>query len=108
MQDDDRGQVSVPGDVVEADASGARLHEAMDDAGQEIMGLRMGDKKPVNAPTTVVADDPADRKGRLVFITRGIVEREVRALFDAVGGLVAARPREGGDLEKTGFPLSRE
>ncbi|MFO1103040.1 MAG: hypothetical protein U1E20_09070 [Methylocystis sp.] len=28
----------------------------------------MGDKKPVNAPTTVVADDPADRKGRLKAI----------------------------------------
>jgi G3E family GTPase len=50
----------------------------------------------------------ADRMGRLVFITRGVAKRDVRALFEAVATLFAARPRESPDPDKTGFPPSRE
>jgi G3E family GTPase len=60
-------------------------------------------------PPAELQDWPdADRTSRLVFITRGIVEADVRALFDAVDNL-SVRPREGGDPESgTGFPPSRE
>ena len=40
-------------------------------------------------PAELQAWPDADRTSRLVFITRGIAERDVRALFDAVGVLAA-------------------
>jgi G3E family GTPase len=56
-------------------------------------------------PAELQAWPEGEQRSRLVFITRGIAEREVRALFEAVATLAAARPREGGDPEpKTGFP----
>jgi G3E family GTPase len=59
-------------------------------------------------PAELQAWPDADRTSRLVFITRGIAERDVRALFDAVDNL-SVRPREGGDPDSaTGFPPSRE
>lgn len=43
-------------------------------------------------PSELQAWPDADRTGKLVFIARGIGEREVRALFEAVGALAAASP----------------
>jgi G3E family GTPase len=42
-------------------------------------------------PAELQAWPDANRTSRLVFITRGLAERDVRLLFDAVGALVAAR-----------------
>lgn len=43
-------------------------------------------------PAELQAWPDADRTGRLVFIARGIAERDVRALFEAVDALAAASP----------------
>lgn len=58
-------------------------------------------------PAELQAWPEGERRSRLVFIARGVAEREVRALFEAVDNL-AARPRESGNPEKAGFPPSRE
>ena len=43
-------------------------------------------------PAELQAWPDADRRSRLVFITRGIVEADVRALFEAVSTLATANP----------------
>jgi G3E family GTPase len=44
-------------------------------------------------PVELAAWPDDDRTSRLVFITRGVAEHEVRALFDAVQALAAGSTR---------------